>query len=59
MPMLRKISLDLCDARDGDYDIPDVSCKRIIFFCASHIAQVYWQEIRYCSYTIMYAPWVI
>ncbi|XP_044465295.1 BTB/POZ domain-containing protein FBL11 isoform X3 [Mangifera indica] len=23
MPMLRKISLDLCDARDGDYDIPD------------------------------------
>ncbi|XP_031253522.1 BTB/POZ domain-containing protein FBL11 isoform X3 [Pistacia vera] len=23
MPMLRKISLDMCDARDGDFDIPD------------------------------------
>ncbi|KAM7468286.1 hypothetical protein LguiB_015848 [Lonicera macranthoides] len=25
MPMLRKVSLDLCDAKDGDFDIPDVS----------------------------------
>lgn len=24
MPMLRKVSLDLCDAKDGDYDIPEV-----------------------------------
>lgn len=27
MPMLRKVSLDLCDAKDGDFDIPEVSYK--------------------------------
>ncbi|WOG91095.1 hypothetical protein DCAR_0310343 [Daucus carota subsp. sativus] len=25
LPMLRKVSLDLCDAKDGDYDIPEVA----------------------------------
>ena len=25
--MLRKISLDVCDASEGDFDIPDVSYK--------------------------------
>ena len=27
MPLLRKVSLDLCDASEGDFDIPDVSWK--------------------------------
>lgn len=25
--MLRKVSLDLCDASEGEFDIPDVSYK--------------------------------
>lgn len=25
MPLLRKLSLDICDASDGDFDIPNVS----------------------------------
>lgn len=32
MPMLRLVSLDLCDASDGDFEIPDVSYRRAIFF---------------------------
>lgn len=30
--MLRLVSLDLCDASDGDFEIPDVSYRRAIFF---------------------------
>lgn len=29
MPLLRKLSLDICDASDGDFDIPDVSQRCI------------------------------
>ncbi|CAI0407530.1 unnamed protein product [Linum tenue] len=47
LPMLRKVSLDLCDAREGDYDIPDYAgrcflssvkiarCKSPPKFCAN------------------------
>ncbi|XP_072053144.1 BTB/POZ domain-containing protein FBL11 isoform X2 [Arachis hypogaea] len=31
MPLLRKLSLDVCDASEGDFDIPDVShCSTIV-----------------------------
>ncbi|CAL1373049.1 unnamed protein product [Linum trigynum] len=47
LPLLRKVSLDLCDAREGDYDIPDYAgrcflssvkiarCKSPQKFCAN------------------------
>lgn len=25
MPLLRKVAVDVCDAKDGDFDLPDVS----------------------------------
>ncbi|XP_018839777.1 BTB/POZ domain-containing protein FBL11 isoform X8 [Juglans regia] len=30
LPMLRKLSLDLCDAREGDFDIPDCDDKCLV-----------------------------
>ncbi|XP_041024898.1 BTB/POZ domain-containing protein FBL11 isoform X4 [Juglans microcarpa x Juglans regia] len=30
LPMLRKLSLDLCDAREGDFDIPDYDDKCLV-----------------------------
>ena len=27
--MLRKVSLDLCDASEGDFDLPNVSHKKL------------------------------
>ncbi|KAM7464270.1 hypothetical protein LguiA_032391 [Lonicera macranthoides] len=40
MPMLRKVSLDLCDAKDGDFDIPDfksqTSSNELWRFLANH-----------------------
>lgn len=43
MPMLRKVSLDLCDAKDGDYDIPEVIRPSCSFLLGS------FDKIYYCS----------
>lgn len=31
MPLLRQVSLDLCDASQGYFDVPSVSCKSLSF----------------------------
>ncbi|KAL8200082.1 hypothetical protein R6Q57_011421 [Mikania cordata] len=30
LPMLRKLSLDICDAKDRDYDIPELDNRRLL-----------------------------
>lgn len=35
MPLLRKVAVDVCDAKDGDFDLPDV--RPLIRSCIAHI----------------------
>lgn len=37
MHMLRQLSVDLCDASDGDFDIPDVSSIHLSSSDIKHI----------------------
>lgn len=32
MPLLRKVAVDVCDAKDGDFDLPDVRPIQTPFF---------------------------
>lgn len=57
MPMLRLVSLDLCDASDGDFEIPDVSYRRAIFFLKKipNYYQGLWQKFRhYATFIVQY-----
>lgn len=57
MPMLRLVSLDLCDASDGDFEIPDVSYRRAIYFFKKipNYYQGLWQKFRhYATFIVQY-----
>lgn len=34
MPLLRKVAIDVCDAKDGDFDLPDV--RPLMRSCITH-----------------------
>lgn len=37
MPLLRKVALDVCDAKDGDFDLPDVRILTVTLLYCSNI----------------------
>ncbi len=43
LPMLRKVSLDVCDASEGDFDIPDVSYRMTIPVVYTLTNQLKWR----------------
>ena len=58
--MLRKVSLDLCDASEGEFDIPNVSYKwRPLYIIIQVESEV--KNYRCCAYlvTLTHDLWVL